>query len=287
MAERELEPGIYLDLERRHSYGDYLQLDRILDAQKPLSDPAHHDEMLFIIIHQVTELWFKLAIHELKGVKIAFRKDSLHRAQKHLLRVRRVQREMVGQWTVLDTLTPSEYAEFRHVFGDASGFQSPQYRLFEYLLGNRNHKLAEMHKHREEWYAELQRALTTPSVFDEFLRFLCREGFDIPAFCTERDYSLPRETDEGVVRALKKIYENTEQYWAQYEICESLMDVANNFQFWRFRHMKTVERIIGLKRGTGGSSGVAFLRRALEDEFFPELIAVRTEIGELQPSGLR
>ncbi|MEL7535731.1 MAG: tryptophan 2,3-dioxygenase family protein [Pseudomonadota bacterium] len=276
---RKLEPGIHTDLARRKSYGGYLQLDKILSAQAPLSSPAHHDEMLFIIQHQVAELWFKLMIHELEALAQAFREDRLHRAQKTLLRVKRIQHQMIDQWSVLNTLTPSEYAEFRHVFGDASGFQSPQYRLVEFLLGNRNAALAELHKHSDYWYTRLKQTLSAPSVYDEFLISMCRQGFDIPEVCTERDFSHTRDVNTGVVRALKAIYNDPETHWPQYEICESMMDVANNFQLWRFSHMKSVERVIGHKRGTGGSSGVSFLKRAMDEEFFPELIQVRTEIG--------
>lgn len=279
MPARELESGIYRNMQDKQSYAGYLQLDKVLRAQRPLSDPAHHDEMLFIIQHQVAELWFKLMIHELRAALAAFRDDALHRVFKTLVRVQRVQQQMFNQWGILDTLTPSEYAEFRHVFGDASGFQSPQYRLFEYLLGYRDKAILDLHKKDPEWYGQLREASTSPGVFDEFLIFLCRKGFDIPDICGSRDFSETRESNPGVIAALRLIYENTEQYWDEYEVCEALMDVANNFHYWRFRHMKTVERIIGHKRGTGGSSGVSFLRKAIDQEFFPELIQVRTEIG--------
>lgn len=279
MPTRKLEPGIHTDLENRKSYAGYLKLDQVLSAQAPLSDPPHHDELLFIVQHQVAELWFKLIAHELDAVRESFRADQLHRAQKTLLRVKRIQAQMYGQWSVLDTLTPSEYAEFRHVFGDASGFQSAQYRLIEFLLGNRDRKLADIHAHDPYWYQRLTKAIEEPSIYDEFLISLCRLGFKIPEVCLSRDFSVRRKLNKGVVRALKNIYEDTERYWGQYEICESLLDISNNFQYWQFHHMKTVERIIGHKPGTGGSSGVAFLKRALDDEFFPELIQVRTEIG--------
>lgn len=279
MSPRKMEPGIRSGESEALTYGGYLQLDKLLDAQHPISSPEHHDEMLFIVQHQVTELWFKLVAHELEAVKTAFGLDHLHRAQKHLLRVKRIQTQLYNQWSVLDTLTPSEYAEFRDVFGNASGFQSPQYRLIECLLGAREPELIEMHRHRPGWYQALIQATQDPSVFDAFLVSLCRSGFDIPTVCAQRDFSTSRENSSAVVQALKAIYEDPESYWAQYEICESLMDVSNNFQYWRFHHMKTVERIIGHKSGTGGSSGVAFLKGAMDDEFFPELIQVRTEIG--------
>lgn len=286
MPGRKLESGIYQKMQNQQSYAEYLQLDKVLGAQRPLSHPAHHDEMLFIVQHQVAELWFKLMIHELRAALRAFQDDALHRAFKTLVRVQRIQQQMFNQWSILDTLTPSEYAEFRHVFGDASGFQSPQYRLFEYLLGYRDKAILDLHKKDPEWYGQLREASTNPSVFDEFLIFLCRKGFDIPEICRSRDFSETRESNPGVIAALKLIYENTEQYWDEYEVCEALMDVANNFHYWRFRHMKTVERIIGHKRGTGGSSGVSFLKKVIDQEFFPELIQVRTEIGVVaDPAG--
>lgn len=279
MPTRKLESSIHTDLRNRKSYSGYLCLEKVLSAQHPLSEPAHHDEMLFIIQHQVAELWFKLIAHELEAVRTAFRADTLHQAQKQLLRVKRVQAQLIDQWQVLSTLTPSEYAEFRDVFGDASGFQSVQYRYIEFLLGARDAKLADMHKHDREWHERLHRTLQEPSVYDEFLICLCRAGFDIPAVCTSRDFSMRRNPNDDVVAAFKTIYDKPNEHWAQYEICESLTDISNNFQFWQFHHLKTVERIIGHKPGTGGSSGVAFLKRALDDEFFPELIQVRTQIG--------
>ncbi|MEM7279340.1 MAG: tryptophan 2,3-dioxygenase family protein [Pseudomonadota bacterium] len=280
MPTRKLEASIHTDLRNRKSYSGYLCLDKVLSAQHPLSEPAHHDEMLFIIQHQVAELWFKLIAHELEAVRRAFRDDALHQAQKQLLRVKRIQAQLIDQWQVLSTLTPSEYAEFRHVFGDASGFQSVQYRYIEFLLGARDSKLADMHKHDAEWHERLRKTLQEPSVYDEFLISLCRLGFEIPAVCTTRDFSVRRKPNADVVAAFKVIYDKPNEHWAQYEICESLTDITNNFQFWQFHHLKTVERIIGHKPGTGGSSGVAFLKRALDDEFFPELIQVRTEIGK-------
>lgn len=279
MPARQLESGIYTELKDERSYGDYLQLEKVLRAQTPLSEPAHHDEMMFIIQHQVAELWFKLIIHEIEGALQAFRNDSLNRAKKTLLRVQRIQHQLYNQWSVLDTLTPSEYAEFRHVFGHASGFQSPQYRLFEFLLGNRDAGLLKLHQADSFWFGRLKQATDNPSIFDEFLMSLCRQGFEIPSVCARRDFSTTRDPSPAVVKALQRIYENTDKYWVEYETCEALLDVANNFQFWRYHHMKTVERIIGHKRGTGGSSGVSFLKAALDNEFFPELIQVRTEIG--------
>jgi len=279
MKKRKLEGSIHADLDRNSDYTAYLQLDSLLDAQHPLSDPPHHDEMLFIIQHQVTELWIKLIIHEIEAALRSIRQDDLSPAVKNLARVKHIQNQAYNQWTVLDTLTPSEYAEFRDVFATASGFQSPQYRLLEFILGNKSHSILKYYRHQEEWSARLQVALHAPSLFDEFLRYLARRQLPIPHTSVERDFSTLREEEPAVVAVLKTIYEDPDKYWSEYEMCEALMDIGNNFQFWRFHHMKTVERIIGHKKGSGGSSGVSFLKKALDIEFFPELISVRTEIG--------
>lgn len=279
MKKRKLESSIYTRLERDSDYTAYLQLDTLLDAQKPLSDPPHHDEMLFIIQHQVAELWIKLIIHELEAAMQRMHEDDLPPAVKHLARVKHIQNQIYNQWVVLDTLTPSEYAQFRNVFGKASGFQSPQYRLLEFLLGNKSASLLSVYKHQETWHKRLKEALHLPGIFDVFLMYLAREGFPVPTSAIDRDFSRSREEDPAVVAVLKDIYDRPRENWAIYEMCEALMDVSNNFQFWRFHHMKTVERIIGHKKGTGGSSGVSFLKKALDIEFFPELIRVRTEIG--------
>lgn len=279
MKNRELENTIHCDLSRDDDYTGYLQLDRLLSAQHPLSEPPHHDEMLFIIQHQVAELWIKLVIHEIGGAIRHMREDELPQAVKNLARVRHIQSQLYNMWKVLDTLTPSEYAGFRHVFGKASGFQSAQYRILEFTLGNKNRDMMRYFEHQPEWHARLRAALEAPSLYEEFLMHLARRGMPVPERVTERDFSELRDEDEGVVDVLRTIYEDRAHYWARYETCEALMDIANNFQFWRFHHMKTVERIIGHKPGTGGSSGVSFLKKALEMEFFPELLRVRTEIG--------
>ncbi|MEL7310120.1 MAG: tryptophan 2,3-dioxygenase family protein [Pseudomonadota bacterium] len=278
MTQREMERGIHTDLSRRENYSAYLQLEQLLSSQTPLSDPAHHDEMLFIVQHQVAELWMKLLIHEFEAAMDFMRQGRLKRASKCLARAKKVQQQLHNQWGVLDTLTPSEYAEFRHVFGNASGFQSPQYRMLEILLGVRNRKMLKVYEHRPEWHARLSEALDRPGVFDEFLSWLARCGHSVPESVLDRDFSEPRGVDDGVVRVLLRIYRNTREHWDAYEVCETLVDIANNFQFWRFRHLKTVERIIGHRPGSGGSSGVSFLRRALDQEFFEELIAVRTAL---------
>jgi tryptophan 2,3-dioxygenase len=279
MTKRKLEKSIHSDLDRDSDYTAYLQLDSLLNAQIPLSDPPHHDEMLFIIQHQVTELWIKLIIHEVDAAMNSIRNDELSPAVKNLARVKHIQNQAYNQWTVLDTLTPSEYAEFRDVFATASGFQSPQYRLLEFTLGNKSRSIMKFYEHQTTWHARLQSALEAPSLFEEFLRYLARKGLPIPSTSVERDFSEVREEQAQVVAVLKKIYDNPDRFWSEYEMCEALMDIGNNFQFWRFHHMKTVERIIGHKKGSGGSSGVSFLKKALDLEFFPELISVRTEIG--------
>lgn len=279
MKRRKLEPSIHTNVERDSDYTAYLQLDKLLDAQAPLSDPPHHDEMLFIIQHQVAELWIKLVVHEIEAAMDNLRADRLQPAVKQLARVKHIQNQMYNQWMVLDTLTPSEYAQFRHVFGRASGFQSPQYRLLEFLLGNKSKDVMRVYAQQPEWHERLQQALASPALWDEFLAYLARDGLPVPRAALERDFSKPRDENPDVVELLKGIYDAPGTNWGHYEMCEALMDVANNFQFWRFHHMKTVERIIGHKSGTGGSSGVSFLKRVLDVELFPELISVRTRIG--------
>jgi tryptophan 2,3-dioxygenase len=277
--QRALEPGIELDLRNRTTYGGYLQLDQLLSAQKPLSNPPHHDEMLFIIQHQVSELWLKLIVHELRAAIAHLRRDEVDGCLKILARVKQIQRQLFEQWAVLETLTPSEYMEFRHVLGPASGFQSLQYRLVEFLLGNKNADMIAVFAYAPLQQAELQAALDAPSLYGEFLMYLARKGHAIPPSSLQRDWSKPHQNDAHLIEPLRHIYEQPEKYWAEYHLCEQLVDVEEGFQLWRFRHMKTVERIIGHKRGTGGSSGVAFLKKALELTFFPELLEVRTVIG--------
>ena len=274
---RPIEAGVTTDLADRMTYGGYLHLDRLLSAQVPLSD--HHDEMLFIIQHQVTELWLKLLSHELRSAREKLANDELPPALKRMARIKHIQRQMFEQWSVLETLTPIEYAQFRGKLGVASGFQSAQYRTVEFLLGNKNPGMINVFRHDPEVAAALQGDLEAPSLYDEFLRFLARAGHDVPAERAERDWSQPYVAHPGVVEVLRRIYAEPERYWAEYEASEELVDVEESFQLWRFRHMKTVERVIGYKRGTGGSSGVGFLRKALELTFFPELLSVRTEIG--------
>ena len=274
---RPLEDGIERDL-RGLNYGSYLHLDELLGAQQPLSD--HHDEMLFIIVHHTTELWIKLVIHEVRSAMALIAADDLAPALKRLARVKHVQRQMTDQWSVLATLTPTEYSQFRHELGKSSGFQSAQYRTLEFLLGNKNAAMVAVFAHDTLVQQQLQRDLHSPSLYDEFLLYLGRRGYPIPAELLDRDRSEPHTLNTELVRIFTGVYEDPEHQWDVYETCEELVDIEDTFQTWRFRHLKTVERIIGYKRGTGGSSGVAFLTRALSLTFFPELFAVRTEIGQ-------
>ncbi|HVT32035.1 MAG TPA: tryptophan 2,3-dioxygenase [Rhodanobacteraceae bacterium] len=276
---RPLEQGIELDLRDRVSYGGYLRLDALLAQQQPLSNPPHHDEMLFIVQHQVAELWMKLVIHELREAIARLRADDVDTTLKVLARVKQVQRQLFEQWGVLETLTPSEYSEFRPVLGASSGFQSLQYRELEFLLGNKNAGMLRLFEHDPAAKARLGKTLAEPSLYDEFLRYLARRGHAVPKEILDRDVTQAHARAQGLVPVFKNIYENAREYWPEYHLAEQLVDIEESFQLWRFRHMKTVERIIGFKRGTGGSSGVAFLKKALDLTFFPELIDVRTEIG--------
>jgi tryptophan 2,3-dioxygenase len=235
--------------------------------------------MLFIIQHQTSELWMKLLLHELAAAIEHVTADRLAPCFKILARVKQVQRQLFEQWAVLETLTPSEYALFRNVLGPASGLQSHQFRAIEFMLGNKNARLVDLQKHDAEIEAYLLRLLNSPSLYDEFLRYLARRGMPVPAERVERDWTAPYQRHPGVTAVFKTVYENTERYWAEYDMCEKLVDVEENFVLWRFRHVKTVERIIGFKKGTGGTAGVPFLRKTLELSLFPELIDVRTEIG--------
>jgi tryptophan 2,3-dioxygenase len=278
MPGRELEPGIKVDLAGSTTYADYLRLDLVLSAQQPRSKPEHHDELLFIIQHQTSELWLKLLVHELLAARRHVQTDQLEPTFKILARVGQVQRMLFEQWAVLETLTPSEYLSFRNVLGPASGFQSHQYRAVEFLLGNKDSKALLPHRHTPDVHAWLSELLTAPSLYDEFLRHLARRGLPVPADRVERDFTLPYERHPGVTAVFRTIYEAPERYWDGYEMAEKLVDIEQRFQLWRFRHMLTVRRIIGSRPGTGGSSGVPFLKRALDLSFFPELWDVRTEL---------
>jgi len=283
MNRRDLEPGIITDLAGRTTYGDYLQLDRLLSAQVPRSQPPHHDELLFIIQHQTSELWMKLLIHELSACIRYVQADRLEPSFKIFARVAHIQRMLFEQWSVLETLTPNEYLEFRDTLGSASGFQSFQYRAVEFLLGNKDPDALRPFAHVPAVHAELERLLESPGLYDEFLRHLSRKGHAVPQGHVQRDWRQPYEKSPEVVEVFRRIYEDPEAHWDAYEMCEKLVDTEERFQLWRYRHMMTVMRIIGFKHGTGGSSGVGFLRKALDLRFFPELWDVRTELSPPKP----
>ena len=283
MSQDHLESGIVTDFRDRLTYAGYLRLDRLLSAQQPLSgtadEPPRHDEMLFIIQHQTSELWMKLMIHELRAAIGYVQGDQLAASFKTLARIKLIQKQLFEQWAVLETLTPSEYETFRPVLGQSSGFQSPQYRAIEFLLGNKSAESLEVFRHDLATFAELEALLRAPSLYDEFLRHLARRGLPVPPACVDRDFTQAYRRNPELVPVLKTIYDDPRAWWEAYDMCEKLVDVEEGFQLWRFRHLKTVERIIGHKSGTGGSSGVPFLKKALEHTFFPELIDVRTAIG--------
>jgi tryptophan 2,3-dioxygenase len=277
--QRALEQGITTDLRGKLSYAQYLQLDVLLSAQQPHSRPAQHDEMLFVVQHQVAELWLKLLIHELRGVLAHIKADQLAACFKMFARIKQIQHQLTGMWSVLETLTPSDYLQFRDILGPASGFQSLQYRIVEFTLGNKNAAMLAAFAHDPTAQAELRAVLDAPSLYDECLAWLSRNGHAVPAQCLQRDWSQSHVREAALLPVFKRIYEHTGAYWDAYDLCEQLVDIEVNFQHWRFRHMKTVERIIGFRRGTGGSSGVGFLKQALELTFFPELFEVRGMIG--------
>jgi tryptophan 2,3-dioxygenase len=274
---RPLEAGVQMDFSGRMDYGSYLSLDTLLSAQRPISD--HHDEPLFIIQHQTTELWLKLALHELRAVRTCLDADDVRRARKGLARVKHIFRTITDQWSVLATLTPSEYTEFRGVLGNASGFQSYQYRAVEFILGNKNERTLKVFESRPDAHEMLADLLDSPTVYDSFLSLLARGGHDIPRHVLDRDVRKAWVEDASLLPVFKAIYEDTTTHWADYATCEDLVDLEDAVQLWRFRHLRTVQRTIGFKTGTGGSSGVDFLKRALDLTFFPELYTVRTHIG--------
>lgn len=284
-SRRTLEEGIERDFDRNLSYGEYLDLDRVLSAQHPRSVPPRHDEMLFIVQHQTSELWLKLMLHELRAARDLLAGDQARPALKALARVKRIQETLTEQWSVLATLTPSEYAQFRSFLATGSGFQSWQYREVEFLLGNKNREMLRVFAHDDAVHAQLSQALDEPSVYDVFLAWLARRGHAIPDSVLQRDVTQPYQADDGVVDAVSGIYADPVGNWEVYEACEELVDLEDNFQVWRFRHLRTVQRIIGGKSGTGGSSGVPFLRRALDLTFFPELYDVRSRIQDVEEPG--
>jgi tryptophan 2,3-dioxygenase len=277
MARRELEPGIVLDLAKEETYGGYLCLDTLLGAQKPRSKKPH-DEMLFIIQHQTSELWMKQMLIELDAAVELVKADRLSESFKILARVGEIQQILFAQWGVLETMTPSDYLSFRDGLGSSSGFQSYQYRALEFVLGNKDAVLLRAHENTPDIHAWLYERLSRPSLYDEYLRYLARRGHEIPDSHLWRDVRKPYEASDGVKLAFKRIYEHPARFWNEYDMCEKLLDIEERFQLWRFRHMTTVKRIIGFRRGTGGSSGVGFLKQALELTFFPELWDVRTDL---------
>ena len=276
---RPVESSVRTDLRGAMSYGEYLDLHRLLSAQHPRSNPEHHDELLFIVQHQTSELWLKLVLHELRAARRFLAEDEVAPALKCLARVKNIQRTLTEQWSVLATLTPREYAQFRGALGNASGFQSHQYRAVEFILGNKTAAVLPVFDDEPEAHSLLLELLEAPTLYDEFVRFLARSGFAVPPEVLTRDVREPWTLVPALVPVFRQVYESPDTPWGVYEACESLVDVEDAFQLWRFRHLLTVQRTIGAKTGTGGSSGVGFLRRALDLTFFPELYAVRTEIG--------
>lgn len=268
--------GAHTNFSEDMSYGDYLGLEGLLTAQKPLG--GHHDEMLFIIIHQATELWMKLMIHEAEAAVAKIRADDLQPAFKMLSRVSRIQSQLIQSWDVLSTMTPADYLTFRDSLGKSSGFQSYQYRTLEFLLGNKNPGMVKPHAHDAQVHERLTGLLNAPSLYDEALKLLARRGVTIPTDRLERDWAKPYQPSDGVEAAWTEVYSNTDKYWDLYELAEKLVDLEDWFQQWRFRHMTTVQRIIGKRKGTGGTKGVDYLKRALDYRFFPELWDVRTAL---------
>jgi tryptophan 2,3-dioxygenase len=268
--------AVHWDLGSSLSYGEYLQLDKLLTAQKPLS--GEHNEMLFIIVHQVSELWMRLMLHELTAALIAVRKDDLDPALKMLARISRTQAQLISVWGVLSTMSPFEYSAFRNALGRSSGFQSVQYRLLEFMFGNKNADMLNVHRRDPAGYQLLERALTAPSLYDEVLFLLSRRGYEIPDDYLSRDFSEPYRASKQVAGAWLGVYHNADQDWDLYELAERLVDLDQSFQLWRCHHLKTVERIIGYKPGTGGTGGVSYLAKALELKFFPELWQIRTSM---------
>lgn len=265
-----------LDFSRSMSYGDYLQLDAVLTAQKPLS-PAH-DEMLFIVQHQTSELWMKLMLHELHAATAHIARDELQPAFKMLARVSKIMEQLVHAWDVLATMTPPEYSAMRPYLGQSSGFQSYQYRCIEFALGNKNAAMLQPHAHRPDLLALVRAAYEAPSLYDEALRLLARRGLCVPASHVERDWTQPYEASDAVEQAWLAVYRDPQKHWDLYQLGEELTDLEDAFRLWRFRHVTTVERVIGFKRGTGGTGGVSYLRKMLDVVLFPEIWKLRTDL---------
>ena len=265
-----------LDFSQSMSYGDYLQLDALLGAQKPLS--PEHNELLFIIQHQTSELWMKLLLHELHAAIANVAADELGSAFKQLARVSRIMEQLTSAWDVLATMTPPEYSAIRPYLAQSSGFQSTQYRCIEFALGNKNVAMLKPHAHRPDLLATVQAALVAPSLYDEALRLLARRGLPVPASHTQRDWTQPYTANDGVEQAWLVAYRNPKQHWDLYQLGEELTDLEDAFRLWRFRHVTTVERVIGFKRGTGGTGGVSYLRKMLDVVLFPEIWTLRTAL---------
>ncbi|TDM12739.1 tryptophan 2,3-dioxygenase [Macrococcus lamae] len=272
----ENEKNIHTDFKKDMTYSSYLGLDTLLSSHHPLSD--HHDEMLFITVHHVSEVWMKQMLHELKAAVINIQNDQLGEAFKKLARVSQIQQQIKNVWDVLATLTPSEYLEFRDHLGHSSGFQSYQNRLIEFYLGYKTDYILKIYVHEPDIHAQLLEAYHAPSLYDAAIQALHRQGFKIDSAVLDRDPSITHEVNESVKEAWKEVYRNSNEYWQLYELAEELVDIEDLFQQWRFRHMKTVERIIGFKMGTGGSQGVNYLKKVLDQYFFPELWQLRTEL---------
>ena len=271
-----VEEKAQLDFSKSMSYGDYLQLDAILGAQQPRS-PAH-DEMLFIVQHQTSELWMKLMLHELRAAIARVAADDLGPAFKMLARVSKIMEQLVHAWDVLATMTPPEYSAMRPYLGSSSGFQSYQYRCIEFALGNKNAAMLKPHEHRADLLALVQQAHAAPSLYDEALRLLARRGLPVPASHVERDWTAPYVASDAVEQAWLVVYRDPQKYWDLYELAEELIDLEDAFRLWRFRHVTTVERVIGFKRGTGGTGGVSYLRKMLDVVLFPEIWKLRTDL---------
>ncbi|MBP3951778.1 tryptophan 2,3-dioxygenase [Bacillus suaedae] len=270
------EKQLHTDFTNNMTYGEYLNLDKILSAQNRLS--GHHDEMLFIVIHQVSELWMKLILHETQAAIASIEKDELATAQKRLARVSKTQSQIIQAWDVLSTMTPSEYLEFRDSLGQASGFQSYQYRMIEFALGYKTDHVLKIYQKDPELHASLKEAYEAKSLYDAAISALHRAGLHIDDEILNRDVTKSYQDNESVRLAWMEVYRNTDTYWELYELAEKLVDLEDWLHQWRFRHMKTVERVIGFKTGTGGSSGVGYLKKVLDQRFFPELWAIRTEL---------
>ena len=273
---RELESSIHTDFKEEMSYGDYLNLEEILNAQQPLSQ--EHDEMLFIIIHQASELWLKLAGHELAAAMRFIESEQFGPAFKVISRVKQIFIQLTQSWNILSTLTPVDYLKFRDALGKSSGFQSFGYRSIEFMLGNKNKSLIEVHKSNSQAYATLTNLSNAPSLYDIVIKIMAKRGFDIEPRLLDRDFNQPYERDDSVLNAWVEVYNHADTHFELYELAEKLMDIEDSFQNWRFKHMYTVQRIIGNKVGTGGSSGVEFLKKALDISFFPELLELRTKL---------